>query len=112
MKLLPCPFCKKTDSLCMLWASELAGDSWDMSNNDSVQVVCDASTTGKKGGCGSASGFKDSEKLAAKAWNTRTPSIDVAAIREVMVGLSHLSDRPSVPTMRIWSNQLAKAIGD
>ena len=62
MRLKPCPFCGKTDSL-VVWAE-----------GDQYHVVCDAADCAdgtSNGGCGASSGFADSIAEAAKAWNKR-----------------------------------------
>lgn len=72
-KLLPCPFCGKTETLCITrepyyWDNILKGYQY--------QVVCDAS--GNNGGCGSSCGFKDSMTEAKEAWNRRAEVKDEA----------------------------------
>lgn len=72
-KLLPCPFCGKTETLCITrepyyWDNILKGYQY--------QVVCDAS--GNNGGCGSSCGFKDSMTEVKEAWNRRATTKDEA----------------------------------
>lgn len=57
--LKPCPFCGETKTL--VFAEE------EGSTSGYVQVICDFN----KGGCGSASGFRRTEKEARKLWNER-----------------------------------------
>lgn len=71
IKLLPCPFCGKTETLCITrepyyWDNTLKGYQY--------QVVCDASCD--NGGCGSSCGFKDSITEAKEAWNRRANTND------------------------------------
>lgn len=56
----PCPFCGKSDCVEFNW--EESDDSYPQ-----VQVICDAT----KGGCGSSSGFKDTEEEVLELWNKR-----------------------------------------
>lgn len=68
--LKPCPFCGKTENLCITrepnyWDNKLAGYQY--------QVVCDASCN--NGGCGSSCGFKDSITEAKEAWNRRADNV-------------------------------------
>lgn len=56
----PCPFCGKSDCVEFNWEGDIVTPL-------QVQVICNAT----KGGCGSSSGFKDSEEEAWKLWNKR-----------------------------------------
>lgn len=73
--LLPCPFCGKTHSLIVGAASE----AWDADEHgpyphtESYAVFCDASTDGRRGGCGGAGGYRLTKDEAIEAWNRRTP---------------------------------------
>lgn len=69
--LLPCPFCKRTDTLMPMWASELYGDHWDASNDDTCCIVCDASSPSGPGGCGASCGAAPTEEAAREKWNRR-----------------------------------------
>lgn len=73
--LLPCPFCGKTHSLIVGAASE----AWDADEHgpyphtESYAVFCDASTDGRRGGCGGAGGYRLTKDEAIEVWNRRTP---------------------------------------
>lgn len=73
--LLPCPFCGKTHSLIVGAASE----AWDVDEHgpyphtESYAVFCDASTDGRRGGCGGAGGYRLTKDEAIEVWNRRTP---------------------------------------
>lgn len=73
--LLPCPFCGKTHSLIVGAASE----AWDADEHgpyphtESYAVFCDASTDGRRGGCGGAGGYRLTKDEAIEVWNNRTP---------------------------------------
>lgn len=66
MNLLPCPFCKATEpTVCLI-----RGDDEDLypegGNPKQSAVICDFNVNG----CGSISGFRDSEDEAIKLWNS------------------------------------------
>lgn len=65
-KLLPCPFCGKTETPKCVNDFELGyiprGDATGY-----YCVICDH----LHGGCGAAGGFRESEDEAIKAWNRR-----------------------------------------
>jgi hypothetical protein len=69
--LLPCPFCGQTKPVRIYDSHE--GDDADLSNQRMFSVVCDASSIRGKGpgGCGSQSGYDDSEEGAVRRWNVR-----------------------------------------
>jgi hypothetical protein len=108
-----CPFCRRTDSLILLWASEQEGDDWDESNDDCVQVICDASTDGGKGGCGSSSGFRRTIEEAKTLWNTRADSGEAVAHWDAWGIASHVRaelDKQSCPDhwMRVAVDTVVK----
>lgn len=68
-QLLPCPFCGRSDALCILWASD--SSDWDNSNEDTCQVYCDASGASGPAGCGGSCGAALTEEAVRAKWNTR-----------------------------------------
>ncbi len=83
-ELLPCPFCGKTHTLIVGAASEM----WDEDQNgpfphtETYAVFCDASTDGKKGGCGGSGGYFLTKEEAAEAWNRRSGQL-VERVKEL-----------------------------
>lgn len=72
--LQPCPLCG-SETAPMFWSSyerddDRECDCHDSGNDETFSVVCDASTGGR-GGCGAAGGFRATEREAADAWNRR-----------------------------------------
>jgi len=77
-QLKPCPLCgHKTAPAC------LSSDEVLSHPSDQWVVVCDIF----KGGCGAASGHKDTEAKAIAAWNTRAEQPEKAGM--VMVPTQH-----------------------
>lgn len=68
MKLLPCPFCGKTDTLIMAddW-DDLAVLDVEPTSDNSFAVTCDFTA----GGCGAQGGYRKTPEDAEAAWNTR-----------------------------------------
>lgn len=65
-ELIPCPFCGTTESL-IVGTDEEIGLSEEGKGSGYYQVCCCFT----KGGCGSASGFREVKEEAIKLWNTR-----------------------------------------
>lgn len=63
-KLLPCPFCGKTNALKFVNDFELIDNPHAAGY---LRIVCSSSY----GGCGAAGGFGETEDEAIKAWNRR-----------------------------------------
>lgn len=68
MKLLPCPFCGKTDTLIMAddW-DDLAVLDVEPTSDNSFAVTCDFTA----GGCGAQGGYRKTPEDAEAAWNAR-----------------------------------------
>ena len=95
MELLPCPFCGMSP----------ISDGLD----DMFDVRCS--------NCGSSTEVMHTESEASDAWNTRTPAIDVADIRESLFEIRRLIRYAPMSAMTRDSatsqcDKLAKAIGD
>lgn len=73
--LLPCPFCGKTHSPIVGAASEVwnADEHGPYPHTEFYAVFCDASTDGRRGGCGGAGGYRLTKDEAIEVWNRRTP---------------------------------------
>lgn len=93
-KLAPCPFCGKTHTLIVGAASEM----WDEDQNgpfphtETYAVFCDASTDGRKGGCGGSGGHFLTKEEAAEAWNRRSDPL-VERVKELEQTLSTIDGR-------------------
>ena len=90
MKLLPCPLCGSATIKFV-------------SNRPYWYLRCD--------NCGCTGGLCMTKDHAHETWNTRTPAIDVAAIREVMSRI-RLKATPDDHFLHAWANTLERAIGD
>lgn len=70
-ELKPCPFCGRTSPLEVTDSNKidlLTQSDYAFDDNPTFAVVCNKN----KEGCGSSSGFWDTQKQAVIAWNTRT----------------------------------------
>lgn len=63
-KLLPCPFCGKTNALKFVEDFEIIAIPYSAGH---LRIVCSSSY----GGCGAAGGFRESADEAIEAWNRR-----------------------------------------
>jgi len=85
MKLLPCPFCGKTDAVEVMQEA----DSCSVYHG-SYQVVCNT----RSGGCGSTSGYYTTIEDAIKAWNKRNMETKMITQEEALSVLTALSWNP------------------
>ena len=69
IKLKPCPFCGKTNTLMITSCAEIEEcKNFEECSLDGYKIICcDVST----GGCGACSGYATDEALAIEKWNRR-----------------------------------------
>jgi len=78
MKLLPCPYCGKTETLELVTGAEFMDENQEYyEHSDSFTVVCNCATQIGKGGCGATGGFGLTIDEAVGKWNKRNaPSVE------------------------------------
>lgn len=115
-ELAPCPFCGKTHTLIVGAASEV----WDEDQNgpfphtETYAVFCDASTDGRKGGCGGSGGHFLTKEEAAEAWNRRSGQLvervkELEAVVRALIAYDESDHEDGVQMMLDYADMLKGA---
>jgi hypothetical protein len=104
--LQPCPFCGKTHTLIVGAASETweADEHGPYPHTETYAVFCDASSEGRKGGCGGSGGYFATKEDAIEAWNRRNdPLVErVKELEEALRAILVAADTPLAQGGEMW----------
>ena len=105
-ELLPCPLCEATVAECL-------PDSYldpDNVNDDTFTVICSMD----KGGCGTASGYRESREAAMALWNRRHTSQLHAELAKARACINYADelcwDEDELGTKETWRSAHQAAI--
>ena len=109
-----CPFCGKSGTATVITGSELMDEEQEYwQHSASYAVVCDAATSGGKGGCGAMGGFAETEAAAIANWNTRSDHLraaQVSVLREARDRLAVTRETNPLLMLDCMADELEKSL--